>query len=123
MEYSKPNIDDLYAKLSIEDEEEGGVFIRNGEIKGNKESFVLTGTFLTDKNINCSVMQIVTASLWRPNEGVEIHDLGGFRYWFVFYHVMNLNKVLEGGSWLFEKNALCIIGYWEWKRRIHRRCS
>ena len=31
---------------------------------------------------------------------------GGYRYLFVFYHIMDLNKVLEGGPWSFEQNAL-----------------
>lgn len=51
-------------------------------------------------------MQSVMASVWRPREGMEIHDIGGFRYSFVFYHIMDLNKVIEGGPWSFEQNML-----------------
>ena len=88
MDYSKSKLEDLYAKLSIEDEEEGGEVIGEEEVQGNKESFILVGRFLTDKNINFGAMQNVMASLWRPKEGVEIHDLGGYRYSFVFYHII-----------------------------------
>lgn len=35
---------------------------------------------------------------------MEIHDLGGQRYSFVFYHVLGMKKVIEGGLWTFEKN-------------------
>lgn len=51
-------------------------------------------------------MQNVLASLWRPKEGMEVNDLGGYRYLFVLYHVMDLHKVLERGSWSFEQNML-----------------
>ncbi|XP_074326882.1 uncharacterized protein LOC141664827 [Apium graveolens] len=51
-------------------------------------------------------MQNVLASIWRPKDGMEIHDLGGQRYSFVFFHVLDLQKVVEGGSWTFEQNLL-----------------
>ncbi|XP_074347640.1 uncharacterized protein LOC141686506 [Apium graveolens] len=46
------------------------------------------------------------ASLWRPREGMEIIDLGGQKYSFVFYHVLDIQKVLDVGSWTFEQSLL-----------------
>ena len=37
---------------------------------------------------------------------MEIHDLGGWRYSFVFYHIMDLRKVVDGGPWSFEQANL-----------------
>lgn len=51
-------------------------------------------------------MQNVLAALWRPREGVEIRDLGGHWYTFVFYHILDMQKVIEGGSWTFEQSLL-----------------
>lgn len=51
-------------------------------------------------------MENVLASLWRPKEGVEIRDLGGQRYSFVFYHKLDLQKVVDGGPWSFEQGTL-----------------
>lgn len=99
-------MENLYAKLTIEDEEEGGVIIGAEEIQENKETFVIIGRFLTEKNINFQAMKNVLASLWRPKEGMEIHDLGGYRYSFVFYHVMDVQRVMEGGPWSFEQSML-----------------
>lgn len=70
--------------------------------------FILLGKFLIDKNINLQAMQNVLAALWRLKEGVEIHDLGGQRYSFVFYHVLDIQKVIEGGPWTFEQNLLVL---------------
>lgn len=37
---------------------------------------------------------------------MEIHDIGDMRYSFVFYHPINVQKVVEGGPWSFEQGML-----------------
>lgn len=76
------------------------------EVTEKAQTFLLIGKFLTEKNINFNAMQNMMASLWRPKEGMEVHDMGGFRYSFVFYHVLDMQKVLEGGPWSFEQSML-----------------
>lgn len=106
MAYERENLEKLYERLTIEDEDDTGVIVGVEDGNEKKESFVLVGRFLTEKNINFPVMQSVLASLWRPKEGMEIHDIGGYRYSFVFFHIMDLRKVIEGGPWSFEQNLL-----------------
>ncbi|XP_074356284.1 uncharacterized protein LOC141695984 [Apium graveolens] len=48
----------------------------------------------------------VLSSIWRPKEGVKIHDLGDMRYSFVFYHPLDVQKVVEGGPCSFEQGML-----------------
>lgn len=106
METSSTTLEDLYAQLSLEEDEESGVIVPEGQVKKQHNTYVLVGKFLTEKNINFNAMQNVLASLWRPKEGMEIHDLGGHRYSFVFFHVLDMRKVLEGGPWTFEQSLL-----------------
>ncbi|XP_074356269.1 uncharacterized protein LOC141695969 [Apium graveolens] len=106
MASSSVNMEDMYSRLSLEEEEEGGVVIGVEDVGRQKDSFVLIGRFLTDRNINFQAMQNVLASLWRPKEGVEIRDIGGQRFSFVFYHKLDLQKVIEGGPWTFEQSLL-----------------
>lgn len=106
MKYENSNLDKLYSRLTIEDEEEGGIVVGNEEEQKATETFVLVGRFLTEKNINFQAMQNVLTSLWRPKEGMEVHDIGSYRFSFVFYHIMDLYKVLEGGLWSFEQSML-----------------
>lgn len=73
-----------------------------------RESYVLIGRFLTEKNINFNAMQNVLATLWRPKEGMKVHDIGGMRYSFIFYHKMDVQKVIEGGPWSFEQATLVL---------------
>lgn len=93
---SKVSMEEMYSRLLLEEEDDGGIIVVEGEIK-TRSTFVLVGRFLTERNINFTAMQNVIASLWRPKEGMEIHDLGGQRYSFVFYHKLDLQKVLDGG--------------------------
>ncbi|XP_074347321.1 uncharacterized protein LOC141686168 [Apium graveolens] len=51
-------------------------------------------------------MQNVLASLWRPKEGIEVHDVGGHRFSFVFFHILDMQKVLDAGPWTFEQSLL-----------------
>ncbi|XP_074378336.1 uncharacterized protein LOC141719869 [Apium graveolens] len=108
MEYNKSNLEEMYARLTIEVEEEGGMVVDAVEIHEEKEQYVLVGRFLMENNINFQAMQNLLASLWRPKEGMEVHDLGGNKYSFVFYHVMDLNKVVDGGPWAFEQSTLVV---------------
>lgn len=75
-QYNKSNLEELYANLSIEDEEEGGVVIGVEEVQEKKNKFVLVGRFMTDKNINFQATRNFLASIWRPNEGMEVNDIG-----------------------------------------------
>lgn len=100
------NLEEMYARLALEEDGGEGLIIGKEEGTLPQKTFVLIGRFLTEKNINFQAMQNVLASIWRPKEGMEVHDLGGQRYSFVFYHVLDLQKVIEGGPWTFEQNLL-----------------
>lgn len=76
MEGSSQSLEEMYSRMILEDEEEGGVSVGEGIVTTNVQTYVLVGRFLTDKNINLNAMQNVMASLWRPKEGMEVHDLG-----------------------------------------------
>lgn len=59
-----------------------------------------------EKNLNFNAMQTVLSSIWRPKEGMEIHDIGEMQYSFEFYHPLDVQKVVEGGPWSFEQGML-----------------
>ncbi|CAH9067016.1 unnamed protein product [Cuscuta europaea] len=47
-------------------------------------------------------------SLWRPGKGISIKEVGEKRYVFSFYHRVDMNRVLDGGPWQFERNLLLL---------------
>lgn len=106
MAHQNQPLGELYSKLSIEDETNNGLVIGAEDVRQAPVEYPLVGKFLTEKNINFNAMQNVMASLWRPKQGLEIHDVGNQRYVFIFYHIMDVKKVLEGGPWSFEQSLL-----------------
>ncbi|XP_074326485.1 uncharacterized protein LOC141664431 [Apium graveolens] len=102
------SLEELYAYLVIDDEDERGIIVANSEVVQQKQTYVLIGKFLTENNINFLAMQNVMATLWRPKEVMEIHDIGGMRYSFVFFHKLDMQKVTEGGPWSFEQTTLIL---------------
>ncbi|MBA0702549.1 hypothetical protein Goari_005442 [Gossypium aridum] len=53
-------------------------------------------------------MKSTMANLWHPIRGVQIRDLGGKRYLFQFFHVMDMERVLKGSPWTFNNHLLLL---------------
>lgn len=68
------DVNNAYAGLSIEEEDEGGLIIAGddiddgGALKGDFR-YCLVGRFLTDKVINFPAMKNTMAALWRSGKG------------------------------------------------------
>ena len=103
-------IEKLYAKITLEEEEEGGiVFDENTEEEDAIDfRWCLVGRFLTDCRINISAMKNTLASIWRPVKGVCIKDLWPTLFLFQFFHEMDMDRVVRGGPWTFNQNLLLI---------------
>lgn len=48
---------------------------------------MLSGRFLTEKNLNVRAMKPKLADLWRPIPGINIKDLKLGNFLFHFYHI------------------------------------
>ena len=64
-------------------------------------SFCLLGRFLTEKNINFLAIKNTLASFWEPGKGIIITDVGGGRYLFQFFYVVDMNYVRDNEPWTF----------------------
>lgn len=108
MAYQNHNLEELYSRLTLEEDEADGIILEVDEAVQRSTEFVLVGRFLTETNLNFNAMQNVISSLWRPKEGMEVHDIGGQRYVFILYHIMDVRKVMEGGPWSFDQSLLVL---------------
>lgn len=63
MSTSGTNLEAMYSRLTLE-EEEGWVIVTEGEVIQQQKTYVLVGRFLTEKNVNFNAMRNVLASLW-----------------------------------------------------------
>lgn len=64
--------------------------------------------FLTDKLVNSQAMMNTLASMWRPVKGVHIRELGHNLFLFQFFHELDVQRVVGGGLWMFDRQLLLI---------------
>lgn len=98
------------AELSLSNDEDDELILDANTLaqQSGFSELCLVGRFLTDRNINFMAMKHRMAGLWRPGKGVAIHDLGGQRFLFQFFHVIDMKRVFEGGPWSFDSLLLIL---------------
>ncbi|KAK1403031.1 hypothetical protein POM88_002636 [Heracleum sosnowskyi] len=102
-------------EISLEEEEEGGIAIeeKGGDNEIEQQSIgdpklCLVGKFLTEGVIDFTAMQHTLAALWKPGKGVYIKAVDTNLFVFQFYHVIDLNRVVDGSPWSFNRRVLLL---------------
>lgn len=72
------------------------------ENEGENLQLCLVGRFLTDRPIRVHIMKDRMAGVWRPLEGVTIRELKPGLFLIQFYHRVDVQRVLKGGSVVFQ---------------------
>ncbi|VFQ71524.1 unnamed protein product, partial [Cuscuta campestris] len=74
------NIDNGIAAISLDNEDEDGLVfgdeIGDSSIQQPAYDFCLVGRFLTERPVNFVAMKNTMASLWRPEEGMVVKEVG-----------------------------------------------
>ncbi|CAN1767560.1 hypothetical protein LINPERHAP1_LOCUS10307 [Linum perenne] len=98
------------AQLTLEEEDEEEIVIARDDIVLTTEDFTLClmGFLLTSKGYNFPAFRSRMASLWRPGRRVAIEEYGEKLLLFRFNHIVDLKRVLELGSWLFDESLLVL---------------
>ncbi|KAM6549548.1 hypothetical protein CsatB_021224 [Cannabis sativa] len=101
-------IAEQYESLNIEDEEETGILYEGGdeELSDIDDRWVLVGRFLTKRSIDFQAMQNKMAVLWQPGRGMYVKELEHNLYLFQFYHEVDIERVMEGSPWTFDRVPL-----------------
>lgn len=99
--------------ISLEDEEEGGFeFLESTEdgnglqIQGFNPKLCVVGRFISEGKVDFAAMQHTMDALWKPGKRVYLKELDLNLYMFQFYHEIDLNRVMEGCPWSFNRRAL-----------------
>lgn len=96
--------------LTIGEEEEGGLVLE-GDCGNEAEyefSLCLVGRFLVTKSVNFQAMQDTLIPIWQPMKGIEVKELPDCRYLFQFFHIRDMERVLQDGLWSFVNNTLLL---------------
>ncbi|KAH1108734.1 hypothetical protein J1N35_012502 [Gossypium stocksii] len=92
------------ANLNITDEEEDPmVVLGDDSADAHLYDLCLVGRVLTDSVVNFPSLRNTLADLWHPLKGVSITVLEDKRILFRFYCEIDLNRVLEGIPWFFNR--------------------
>ncbi|XP_074352931.1 uncharacterized protein LOC141692091 [Apium graveolens] len=96
-------MEESFAKFSMEDEDHGGIsYEEDSTIHSEIDTkWCLVGKFLTDSSIDFHAMQHKMASLWRPGKGMYVKQLDSNRFLFQFYHEIDIKRVCDGSPWTF----------------------
>ncbi|KAH1105949.1 hypothetical protein J1N35_009717 [Gossypium stocksii] len=95
--------------LRIMDEEDEPLLAEGGDFSGNSDyDFCLVGRVLIDSVVNFTALKNTLADLWHPLMGVTIKEEANKRILFRFFSEVDLNKVLEGMPWFFNRHLVVL---------------
>uniref|UniRef100_A0A803QIZ5 DUF4283 domain-containing protein n=1 Tax=Cannabis sativa TaxID=3483 RepID=A0A803QIZ5_CANSA len=110
---SDAEITKSWADLCIDEEEElEAVFdVEEGEedIEPDfDDRWCLVGKLLTGKISDYQIFQNIMADLWKPGKGLYVKILEPNRFLFQFFHEIDIQRVINGSPWTFDRKQLII---------------
>lgn len=100
---------DKWAEFQIEDEEEGILFEETERLDDEVDArWCLVGKLLSDRPADFDALRNMMETLWRPGKGMFVKELDINRYLFQFFHEVDIQRVMEGSPWTFNKTPLLI---------------
>ncbi|XP_062089039.1 uncharacterized protein LOC133795601 [Humulus lupulus] len=101
------DIEEEFGGIMLEDEEMGGLSLAaEEEDEGFDVRWCLVGRFLNAGVIDTQEMQHMMAFLWKPGKGLYVKELGKNLFLFQFYHEIDIQRVIAGSPWTFERKQL-----------------
>ncbi|KAK5825126.1 hypothetical protein PVK06_019930 [Gossypium arboreum] len=82
--------------LNLKDREEEGLLLQiELGLQRSMYEYCLVRGFLTASVVHFPMMKNTMANLWHPLKGAQISDLGARRYFFRFFHEMDIDQVTK----------------------------
>ncbi|XP_062086519.1 uncharacterized protein LOC133792629 [Humulus lupulus] len=115
MASSSATIDDLDARwgeFHIAEEDGQGLILEEDPETVEDDLFdarwCLVGKLLGGRVADFDALKNVLASLWRPVKGMFVKQLEPNRFLFQFCHEIDINRVLEGSPWTFNRSPVIL---------------
>ena len=88
------------------------IFLQGSEFVVRKEQglgqFLLTAKFYTKQVLNMEAIAKTFTLLWKTRKGFEIRDMGDHMVLFVFPKASDIDRVLLGEPWTFDKHLVAL---------------
>ena len=94
--------------LSLNDEEKEELDFQGTWTESEGLGLSLLERFMTDMVINLLAMKHRMTILWRPTRGVTVKEVQPFLYIFQFFHIVDLQRVMDTGPWSFDGDLLIL---------------
>ena len=95
----------LWEKLSLSESEGSKFAIRDDQ---EAEEHLLAAKFLTRRVLNMEAIAKTFTLLWKTRKGFEIRDMGDHRVMFVFPEALDIDRVLMGEPWTFDRHLVVL---------------
>ena len=95
----------LWKRFSLS-ESEGNKFSVQEE--NTREEYLLAVKFFTRRVLNMEAIARTFTLLWKTRKGFEIRDMGDHKILFVFPEKADIDRVLEGDSWSFDRHLVVL---------------
>ncbi|XP_050260061.1 uncharacterized protein LOC126705182 [Quercus robur] len=95
----------MCGKFSLSESEENKFQVQD-DLLG--EEFLLAARFFTVRAINIEAIGRTLKLLWRTKKGFEVRDMGNHRVLFIFSDETDLDWVLKGELWTFDKHLVAL---------------
>uniref|UniRef100_A0A803Q4W9 CCHC-type domain-containing protein n=1 Tax=Cannabis sativa TaxID=3483 RepID=A0A803Q4W9_CANSA len=103
-------LEDQWASLELEEEDEVGLVAA----RVDQEELVidtrwcLVGKLLSGRVSDFDAFQNMMAFLWQPGKGMYVKELNSNLFLFQFYHEIDIDRVITGSPWTFNKKQLIL---------------
>ena len=94
-----------WEKLSLSESEGSKFAIRDDQ---EAEEHLLAAKFLTRRVLNMEAIAKTFTLLWKTRKGFEIRDMGDHRVMFVFPEALDIDRVLMGEPWTFDRHLVVL---------------
>lgn len=99
------NLSSLWESFSLTESEGSKFQVDDNGLEGK---FLLAATFFTGRVLNIEAITRTFKTLWHTKKGFEARDMGDHRVLFIFYAQSDVDRVLEGEPWSFDKALVAL---------------
>uniref|UniRef100_A0A7C9EUN2 DUF4283 domain-containing protein n=1 Tax=Opuntia streptacantha TaxID=393608 RepID=A0A7C9EUN2_OPUST len=71
-------------------------------------SLCLVGKLWTTRRFNSNAFMNLMTKIWSPRKGLAAKEIGTNLFLFQFYHWKDLDRVIDGEPWFFDKNVVVL---------------
>ncbi|KAL0403697.1 UNVERIFIED_CONTAM: hypothetical protein Sradi_2010500 [Sesamum radiatum] len=103
-------MDRLGSSLVLTEMEDRGQSLPQTTWAGRQEGdeMLVVGRVLTVRAFRFDVLQMTLMNIFRPIKGMSVRLLEHIRFFISFNHVVDRDRVLNGGPWFFDKNLIIL---------------